>query len=138
MNEFIVWDEEDNESITLEQYQEKYPKEQGFNDTYNEQVSRFLDNYFGCDTFNYIGKTDINDKKIYADCSIVKLDIYINGICIHGEKGYFKYDTKELRYNFHRLNFISSRHDNIRSYVDERFKNIKIIGTLQENPELLK
>lgn len=77
------------------------------------------------DLMQYIGKTDINDKKIYAESSIVEFlfndgTVYTRGYFVFNKKflSYFVYDLEDKKhYKFN--NFISNY--------------IKIIDTIQEN-----
>lgn len=79
----------------------------------------------------YIQKDDINNNKIYADCSIVEFrnnkDLGYLGY------GYFIYNTKDLKYM---IKVISSNeiYNNLElPYMPNVMNNIKIIDTIQEN-----
>jgi len=132
MNEFIVWDNKFEKFI--------YP----CNEVLMTIKDGLLKGIKGGDgfveeweAFQCIGKTDIEGNKIYADCSIVNTNIVTNETRIE-LNGYFKYDNVNLRYNFHKMPFDNTSAYNIIVFKDDRFSRIKIIGTLQENPELLK
>ncbi len=139
MNEFIVWDKEIGVfigeesfdsmfgfySIDYRELKEGMTKEdliinqgQVLRPTYMMHLERFA----------YIGKTDIEGNKIYADSSIVEFYSRLHG----WQKGYFSYDCTSLSYRITLFNDMSVSFDN------ERETKFKITGTLQENPELLK
>ena len=80
---------------------------------------------------NYIGLDDINNKKIYANCSIVEFEWKISGI----KKGYFYYCNEDLCY---KINCIEQHCTFELFYERTKMSNLKIIGTLQQNPELFK
>lgn len=82
--------------------------------------------------FQDIGKTDDTPEqnKIYADSSIVEFDL------IGTEKdkklrGYFTFNNQELIFDI----FTYEGNYNLLMYD---IRNLKVIGNLQENPELLK
>lgn len=117
MNEFIVWDKND----------ERFLDSLFVNSELNEAVSSNED--FGI--FQYIGKTDTEGNKIYADCSIVELDYYY-GMSGHvKEKGYFTYNNETLGYSIQLLN----KSEKLTSFTGlaHKIDNLKIIGTIQEN-----
>jgi len=132
MDEFIVWDEENERFTDLNEFQNQVfmncdGKIEWFSHT------GMSDADFQFRPLRYIGKTDINDKKIYADCSVVEFllcNVYFHGVYI--------FDSVELRY------FIKVFKDDT-GIVKEPYeiqyslniKNLKIIGTLQENKEFL-
>lgn len=75
----------------------------------------------------YIGLNDINNNKIYADCSIVEFQ-WVNGFGnIQTDWGVFKYDLDYLQYLIYEEN-----EDINKSSIKEVF-NIKIIDTVQQN-----
>ena len=91
-----------------------------------------------------IGIKDINNKPIYADCSIVEFDfIYFETIGSQSDKvkarGYFTYNNETLGYDlmfFH--NWINLMPNYlINNYLEKedtkRASNFKIIDTIQEN-----
>lgn len=125
MNEFIVWDK------AFKIFRNKLPfnycidldgKIKIFE---NKTIVRNAEDMY---LFNYIGIKDINNEKIYADCSIVEFK-YINKKL----QGYFKFDKFKLKY------FIILLNNKTLEYDPYNILNIKVIGTLQENkPELIK
>lgn len=131
MKEFIVWDKKQKEFVNKGDY---------VIDCYDGSVIRIGEGYDGtdgnytmdedkdCVAFPYIGKTDDTEEKnkIYAECSIVEFDFI--GV---SRKGYFKYDNQLLRYIIN-VNGIFYEYDN------DIMKNLKVIGTIQENPEPLE
>jgi len=76
--------------------------------------------------FPFIGKTDIEGEKIYADSSIVEFATNDLG----WQKGYFTYNENGLNYQFN-----SKDGALLTDWMEIR--SLKVIGTLQENPELL-
>ena len=122
LNQFIVWD------IMHEKWLDM--KELGDDDsfTYNGLIRLIDDPYYSI--HNYIGKTDIEGNKIYADCSIVEWEHQENKYT-----GYFKYQTEFLRY------VLVSKDNNGESQNLDPFylplKNLKVIGTLQQEKDLL-
>ena len=75
----------------------------------------------------YIGLKDIDDKKIYADSSIVEMDyLYLNCKI----KGYFFFSEITLGYHIRTLDGFDGR---TFKYDFEAMSNIKIIDTIQEN-----
>ena len=137
MNEFIVWSEEKNKFITNEvefciQADGSLckPTEEPY-----EDGLVYMDSYFKY--FNYIGKDDADGKKIYADCSVVEFDFrFFDEDEYEKLVGYFSYNDDlamfELREPYTK--------DEYRIYYLNKndIKNFKIIGTLQEKPELLE
>ena len=129
MKDIIVFDEDENKFVELEEY----CADDGFLDEdspINEKVSSFLEHYFGCETFLPLGLKDINDKKIYADSSIVKfkwVEEYI---------GYFTYNTDSVRYEIiilKRPTEIKGAMFNTFDYDQYAMKDFKVIDTIQEN-----
>lgn len=131
MNEFIVWNEEKKEFS--KEFLTNYD-----GDIIYRNVS--LDNNTH-KRFNYIGKTDINDKKIYADSSIVEFDYKgFEEIGTVTYKAIVKFDNVLGCYFF---DVFSHADNNGYNYnflfptVIYRVRNLKIIGTLQEDKHLL-
>ncbi len=84
----------------------------------------------------YIGKTDINDKKIYDDCSIIEFDFIGFGDNESVKyNGFIKWNKSRFRYDIETISHGDKDGDNyifdLGKCID-RIKNIKIIGTLQE------
>ena len=84
--------------------------------------------------FNYIGKKDINDKKIYAESSIIEFEwresLKLDLMPTEHVKGYFYYNKNTLSYRLIPLNVGSERTE----YCDlNKVSNIKIIDSIQEN-----
>ena len=129
MNEFIVWDNKENK----------------INDFYPIAVKSNGDILWCTPTYGkwetapkgrftilpYIGKTDIEDNKIYADYSIVEFRIKFKGVF----KGHFWWNKITLRYMIEIY-----REDGFKTLVEFNFQEMdqfKIIGTIQENKHLL-
>ena len=75
----------------------------------------------------YIGLKDIDDKKIYADSSICKIN-YFSGSDWIGDYCYFSFDTENLRYVAHLI-----IEKEIVDYEASCFDCISIVDTIQEN-----
>lgn len=127
MNEFIVWDSEYNKFISWEDVAFTKDKNDDFIIIMKE-IDETTSEGRNFQTFNYIGLKDINNKKIYADSSIIEF---------REDKdlgyGYFTYDFIKLRYI---IKVISSNeiYNNLElPYESSIMKNIKIIDTIQEN-----
>ena len=135
MDEFIVWDKKFDRFLPEEDIA---ISSLGFIFELNE------DGYFPKNVKDFtihkaIGKTDIEGSKIYADSSIVEFEFFHNEAvpslskCL---KGYFTYIDKILAFN---IKVIGDEISSLNySHFSRRTINLKIIGTLQENPELLK
>lgn len=126
-NEFIVWDK----------YNKKFT-----NKNFILANGRFEDDFYEHEVINelfsfhqYINKKDINNKKIYADCSIVEFE-YEVGNAKH--IGFFYYNEYTLGY---KIKILSSILNNKASY---KFKglswcftadmiNLNIVDSIQEN-----
>lgn len=124
MNEFIVWDEEKKEFY---EYSNRFHAARadgvliednlGFEEEDRERFTPYF----------YIGRKDINDKKIYAECSIVEFSY----ICCDEEfiiKGYFTWDEEYLKYIIDPI----EGYENAIEYEPFKFINMRVIGTLQE------
>lgn len=137
MSEFIVWDKdnyfgEDNQFHELERFLYEglsvhFEKDNGLviidYDVYDYASPKPLN----IETFNYIGKADINNKKIYADCSIVEFEYFDDNpknTC--KMYGYFSFKEKEL--GFRVCTFNNSYFSNF-----NHIRDFKIIDTIQEN-----
>ena len=120
MNEFIVWDKEDKK------FESTYDISQDGDLIF---CGEYVDNS-RCSVHQYIGKKDINNKKIYADCSIVEFDKESGG---HSEslKGYFRESSPMI----FQLVILDSPYWNILYWHEwiHQLKNFKIIDTIQEN-----
>jgi hypothetical protein len=128
MNEFIVWDK----------------KSKIFHYAYIARGilhhDRLVDFTNNLEVFNYIGKTDIEGNKIYADSSIVEFSIFKdNDLEIFPDKetmkGYFTFNSNSLSYSIRTLDDSHENFDFIS--VHNRIVDLKIIDTLQENKKLL-
>lgn len=145
MNEFIVWDEDEQQFLTTKEIFDD--TELGFDINKDGKLSLInfgVDEIFNPDgddynqcfrreinikTFNYIGKTDIEGNKIYADSSIVEF-VYRN----NNSRAVIKWDDIQLTYDVEFRSGFRARYADV---YQEMF-GLKVIGTLQENPELLK
>lgn len=146
-NEFIVWDEK-NKNFG----QHNVGKDMSINDFFKFfELSRYFSIH------NYIGKIDIEQNKIYENCSIVEFEHKSSRTVLKYETGYiakqafiefesivfkayFQYHTDELRYELIILDYDKSKTDSIFSVLSfnmETMSNFKVIGTLQEDKHLL-
>lgn len=124
MNEFIVWDKDCKDFL---------------NDFDRKKLSikiiedcKDLGNMARFTFHQYIGKKDINNNKIYADCSIVEFE-YKDTSDKYIEKGVFKYHNDLCFY------YIEDFRGTLFHLVKDTIRNIKIIDTVQENKlELIK
>lgn len=154
-NEFIVFIKDDCEFWTTEEIKENseldliYDWENNkltlvrFNsgDGYTPEEGEFSNPTWekvDCDFFDYIGKTDINGKKIYPDCSIVEFEIILRRSVLP-IKGYFYFDKTSLKY---KIKVLEDLGDDGRTYglgtipystYRTEIENLKIIDTIQEN-----
>jgi len=134
MNEYIIWDKE----------KKKFSSDAWFNLHPNGDLVKLSSNQFrNCNQnhsiHNYIGKTDIEGNKIYADCSIVEFSMSGSRKNFKAT-GYFYFNTKKLSYEFKYLMLDKKKSDKARTDIDWRnaYKDtFKIIGTLQENKDML-
>jgi len=111
MNEFIVWDNEENVFIDNFASEDYEP----LNDLFKNSRYDFLRN---------IGKTDIENNKIYADCSIVEFTVADYKT---KDIGYFTYDSDYTSYLVKNLRGVALK------YSKKFIRNLKIIDTIQEN-----
>lgn len=138
MNEFIVWDKENSEFIDENKpwwVLGFYPN----GDVYNQEEHKRYSKDERYVLLKDIGITDIDNKKIYADSSIVEFTIREDGIKLP-VIGYFKFDPIFLRYY---IRIIEDKGVENRYYLGlqvvpwdkycDYIRDIKIIDTIQEN-----
>lgn len=162
MDEFIVWDEENSEFLSISEIKENsdfdliwdYKKNniglKCFNsgDGWTPERGEFSEPSWEdikIKTFPYIGKTDIDSNKIYADSSIVEFDVIqnchcnileIECECVPNKRiGYFSYNENRLCYEL----LAKSFKDWKRIFIFDRdtISNLKVIGNLQQHKHLL-
>jgi hypothetical protein len=121
MNEFIVWDED------LERFQNEDGLLLNENLKVCNSMGELLEEKIYKPLFG-IGLTDIDGKKIYADCSIVEFEFGTGGE-YHKMTGYFSYNNQTLRYEIKDVN----KREAIYLWTGYIEKEIKIIDTVQEN-----
>lgn len=63
-------------------------------------LGSYLNNTNRYDIFEHIGLEDINNNKIYADSSILKVNYFSSSDWI-SDIGFFCFDDEDLRYVFH-------------------------------------
>jgi len=126
MNEFIVWDNKHKifiKDISIERLAISEPLKNKI----------YLVHW---DILNYIGIKDINNNKIYADCSSFEFD-YIDLNLEDIEcgrrtyKGFFSWNQDTLSYFIHYDG--GNEFFNQVQYCPAKFENFKIIDTIQEN-----
>lgn len=82
---------------------------------------------------NYIGKKDIEGKKIYANYSIVEFD-YSGDPYTVKIQGYFYFNTDALFYEIRGVNYKNNKSEKLEYCINEhKISNLKIIDTIQEN-----
>ena len=124
MNEFIVWDEEDKCFIDNFVFDEYLPL--------NELLKG--DEIFKL--FPYIGKKDINGKKIYADSSIVEFML-----TRESQIGSMSNEFKTKKRGFISFNVEKSSCEiktlgdfkDIYNFIENEICDLKIIDTIQQN-----
>lgn len=138
MEDFIIWDSkyklflDENFLDTLEENGIEYEDDKlyygdeyypicvmdfiiGVNgDIYKDRISKLF----------YVGLKDINNNKIYANCSILRVN-YFHSL---SDIGYFSFDEETLRYCFTLIN-----EKEIVEYELSYFDSLEIIDTIQEN-----
>ena len=131
MNEFIIWD--DGILTFAEAMEDKTPSGGFVPFDYIIKCDGYLKGalYGKYPSFKYIGLKDINNKKIYADSSIIEFT-YIDLKTKENVKlqGYFTWNDEDLRYEIDVLNHSLYICLNYRVNL---VVVIKIIDTIQEN-----
>ena len=113
MNEFIVWDK----TLNCFHFDERVKFEDGV-------LSPICKDYT---LHQYIGLKDINNKKIYANSSICRVNYFSSSDWI-SDYCYFSFDDENLRYTVHLIN-----EREIVDYEGSHFDCIEIVDTIQEN-----
>lgn len=132
MNEFIVWDNKRKQfmgdgEVIISNYGEN--KIQACPNSM-EYINDSTHNYYEDSrwTFHqYISLKDINNNKIYADCSICKVNYFSSSDWI-SDYCYFSFDTENLRYTVCLIN-----EKEIVDFEASYFDCFEIIDTIQEN-----
>ena len=129
MREFIIWSNELKEfsdSLTLKELLKDVCENW---DVYEVEE---------CDYFEYIGISDITNRKIYAGSSIVE---FINDNDNEVYQGYFKYDEYHQRMflwffepikNNNPFGYSGKNMERV-EYLPNIMRSLKIIDTIQEN-----
>lgn len=134
MNEFIVWDGKKNEwakdtyRFVIDVNGALYVRTKTVVLEHQNVENRYK-------AFNYIGKTDINGKKIYADSSIVEFGYDNTNRYYDRVQGYFYQDEWQIRLKVTKSEDCVGVDNLPMTYQNP--KDLKVIGNLQENPELL-
>lgn len=122
MNEFIVWSKTNKKYLNGDEF-----VLDNTGNVYFWNNDNTLSPFKRYELFNYIGINDINNNKIYADCSIVEFQWTNNFGNIQTDWGVFRYDLDYLQYLIYEEN-----EDINKSSIKDVF-NLKIIDTIQEN-----
>lgn len=129
MNDFIVWDVDNNKFLDNELFENQI-----FRDTkgnvcwFSYKGINKVDNY---KAFDYIEKNDIEGNKIYANSSIVGFELDWTSRNISREqKGYFSYNPDYACYDW--VDLTNNRIVRLGVHFNH-LKNIKIIDTIQQN-----
>ena len=141
MNEFIVWDEKKKRFLDADEFaiDNNGSVYHWLNDNSLQPMKKYQ-------LFKRIGKTDINGKKIYADSSIVEFEYedriptLLDDDVIIKFTAYFQYHPDELRYELIILDYDRTKTKSIYSvlsYNMDLMKNLKVIGTIQQDKHLL-
>jgi len=86
--------------------------------------------------FPFIGLQDKNERDIYADCSIVKFKLMKELDKVVELVGVFTFNEEDLSYE---IDIIGDKEYVCLNYVGNGiFYDFEIVGTVQENPELMK
>ena len=123
MNEFMMWDKIEKEWLTTGNMPICSMEETlvfDFSDS-NEESSHL-----------YIGKTDIYGNKIYADSSIVEFEYYDMDV----DSGWVKAKSV-ITFDDEDLMYLIAIDGELCNFKQHDIVNLRVIGTLQENPELL-
>lgn len=129
MNKFVVWDKKNKRFLDGDEF--------AIDDNgkvYNWDSDSYLKPFKqNMELLNYIGKNDINNNKIYADCSIVEF-----GFIGFGEskivtyQGFAKWNSDKYRYDIEVISHSDRFVFDLGKCID-RISNLKIIDTMQEN-----
>ena len=128
-NEFVVWDNKDNKFVSKNELR--------YFNIFKVLFDKPQPRWSLC---FYIGKTDIDNKKIYADSSIVELKkteripYRRNEHEIDILTGYFTYSETELRYKLivYKTSLQKYSYGDL-DFNDRKMSELKIIDTIQEN-----
>ena len=129
MNEFIIWDDEDNKFIIWENVVFTKDKDDDFIIIMKE-IDPIVSEGRNFKSFNYIGKKDINNNKIYADSSICEIAIKHRTDGNRISIGYFVFNLEYLR---HEVVFIDGYMKGKKEFYNGFMYRFKIIDTIQQN-----
>ena len=135
MNEFIVWDEENKEFYDDWVFFDNDGGDLYVADINNECHDPHAVENVNLKAFWSIGKTDIEGNKIYADSSVVEFDFRLFDEDQYEKlSGYFSFNADLAMYELRE----PYSEDGYRIYylINNDIKNLKIVGTLQKNPDL--
>lgn len=128
-NEYVIWDTESNRFIYGTSNRKNVTKDniyllQSFFRLIDGNHIQPLDG-----VHQHIGKTDINDKKIYDDCSIVEFDYLKDEVDIK-RIGYFRFLAY---YGCYQIFALDGNNDLMLPLEVTEIASLKIIDTIQEN-----
>ena len=128
MKGFIVWDEVDKKFLKLDDLNV-------LNYVYDNELETLIETIedSGKVFIEDIGIKDINNKPIYADCSVLEFEWEDSLNQIRKEWGVIKFNLEYMQYFIYEENNII----NIWDIRRDNIKNIEIIGTIQENKLVL-
>ena len=118
MNEFVVWD--NNSKVFIDFWE--------LNDSLIGMLNKD-------ELLPYIGKKDIEDNKIYADCSIFEFiletpSVESQSMCYKTLRGSFTFNDEDLRYE---IDIYDDPDYCVLWYSPEYMSNFRVIDTIQEN-----
>lgn len=124
MKEFIVW-----YSNGTDKFNKEFTLDDLISQLHYDEIcdSPLLKDYKVIEICQSVGLKDINNNKIYADCSIVEFEWKISGF---KKVGYFYYSNEDLCYM---AKGVSEYTSDVLFYDKHTMKNFKIIDTIQEN-----
>jgi len=126
--EFIVWDDTRKRFVERGDVIYSFYGETRLTAIPNEMEYTDKDIEFNkFNIFSYIGKTDINNKEIYADCSILEFTYFSSSGWVD-EVGYFKWDDENLRYEVH----LEYEKETV-PFNPLYFDAMEVVDTIQEN-----
>lgn len=130
MNEFIVWDIQEKKFLSKDERKRFAIDFDGNVIPLTNEHNELYSGHGLLEVFKSIGKTDIEGNKIFAESSIV--EFHFGTIDSNKIIGVFEYSNFHLCYFIHLIN---DKRNRAFKFDVTLMKNLKIIGTLQENKE---
>lgn len=124
MEKFIVW-----YSNGTDKFSKEFTLDDLISQLHYDEIcdSPLLKDYKVIEIRQCVGLSDINNNKIYADCSICKVNYFSSSDWI-SDYCYFSFDTENLRYTVCLIN-----EKEIVDFEASYFDCFEIIDTIQEN-----